>query len=79
MIATLYVNMMYYTVVIPNCGPIPTVEHSTHIRNSARVTYTCLRGFTLVGSSTLTCLASETWSPDTPTCIGMLSHDLCIT
>lgn len=54
----------------PNCGPIPVVENSTPIQNMARVTYTCLDGFTLTGEATLSCLVNGSWSPGPPICNG---------
>lgn len=71
--------LCYIIAVLPNCGPIPVVENSTPIQNMARVTYTCLDGFTPFGVTTLTCLANGTWSPSPPTCRGsyyMLCHVL---
>ena len=35
------------------------------------VAYSCDLGFRLIGSSSLTCLASGNWSGDAPTCQGM--------
>ena len=35
------------------------------------VVYSCNPGFRLVGSSSLTCLASGSWSGVAPTCQGM--------
>ena len=64
--------------VMPDCGSIPLVENSTPIQNSERVTYTCLDGFTLSGSPTLTCLANETWSPSPPICNGMQCFVVCM-
>ena len=37
-----------------------------HLGNTA--TYSCNSGFDLVGSSTVTCLASGQWSDGAPTC-----------
>ena len=55
----------------------PTLSHPTNGRVSissrsvgGRVSYFCNYGYTLVGSSTLTCLSGGIWSGSTPTCQG---------
>ena len=37
-------------------------------------TYTCISGYELVGTDTLTCGSDGMWSPDPPVCTRELSH-----
>ena len=67
-----------------NCGTLtnPTngqVSYTagTIIRQTA--TYSCNRGYNLVGNRTHTCQATGLWSESAPTCLGMLLlHPTCM-
>ncbi len=73
---------MLFSVI--ECGPVPTVEHSTNQNNGSTggdsVIYKCDQGYNQTGSSILTCQINDQWSPAKPTCSGkktILTHPLC--
>ena len=66
-------NFLPYTVV--DCGALydPTngqvsTQHGTAYNRVA--TYTCVKGYELVGTASRTCTASGLWSSSAPTCNG---------
>ena len=55
------------------CGPAPDAPANGQRSGSGRafrstVTYTCNRGYTLLGSSSVTCMANRQWSGRAPIC-----------
>ncbi|XP_065890017.1 scavenger receptor cysteine-rich domain-containing group B protein-like isoform X1 [Dysidea avara] len=76
-----YINSSFFPFLYPiflgrlnqvggNCGPAPQVDHSSNIHSGQQVTYSCVRGYDLIGSSVINCLPSGVWSPDPPMCNG---------
>ena len=61
-----------YAAVPPHCFKLPDVAHaqvSTHNTDvGTEVTFTCDTGFTIFGSSVVTCMANGRWSSPTPFC-----------
>ena len=60
-----------------DCGTLtdPTngqVSHTAGTTFEQAATYSCDRGYNLVGGSTRTCQATGVWSGSAPTCQGML-------
>ena len=69
-------SILYYsTHIVVDCGRPPFVFFSTSDTTATTVgtviTYTCFSQRRLVGDRQRTCLSSEQWSGDTPTCVGM--------
>ena len=63
-------HVLYHFIVGGNCGPAPQVDRSSNIHSGQQVTYSCVRGYDLIGSSVINCLPSGVWSPDPPMCNG---------
>ena len=68
--------MSFYSVVV-DCSSPPTlttgqVDTSSGTTFGSTVTYTCNTGYTLTGSSSLTCGSDGNWSPVSPTCESKL-------
>ena len=68
-------HMMYSYLVSTavNCGSLTNpangrVSHSGGTTFRKTATYSCNRGYNLVGSSTRTCQSTRRWSGSTPTC-----------
>ncbi|EDO36503.1 predicted protein, partial [Nematostella vectensis] len=55
-----------------DCGPLPTPMNGTKIGSLTtfpnKVTFTCVEGFNLIGSSIRHCQSDSTWSGSQPTC-----------
>ena len=62
--------------VADGCGPPPHVENAMSFGDGFfpgdMVSYRCLRGYYMTGSSALKCLPDNTWSNRPPSCIGTL-------
>ena len=59
-----------------NCGPLTdpangSVTHTAGTDVGQTATYSCNRGYNLVGDSTRTCQARGNWSGSAPTCQGV--------
>ena len=66
-------SMFYFFLVAVDCGELMAPENGAVSTSSgttftSTATYSCNDGYTLVGVSTRTCLASGSWSDSAPTC-----------
>lgn len=59
-----------------NCGPPPDVEFASRsfpdesaFGVGSVIVYTCAAGYSLDGSSSLSCVTGGTWNNDAPTCV----------
>ena len=74
-----FIKYTLYTVasIIGSCGYLSSPSYGrvsvTTLGIRERATYTCNSGFSLVGSSTRTCLSEGSWSGSQPICNCMLN------
>ena len=52
------------------------VNHTAGTSFGQTATYSCDRGYNLMGNSTRTCQETGNWSESAPTCQGMLLHSV---
>ena len=75
-----YLKSRFYTVasIIGSCGYLSSLRYGrvsmTALNVGGTATYTCYNGFSLVGSSTRTCLSNGSWSGSQPICNCRLNH-----
>ena len=65
-----------YDFVLSDCliPPTPTNGRVSYTEKDSEVSYTCRRGYSLVGLSTRHCSDNGTWSGDTPYCSESIEH-----
>ena len=69
-------KLYFEALIIGTCGYLSSLRYGrvfvTNRDIGGRATYTCNSGFSLVGSSTRTCLSNGSWSGSQPICNCML-------
>ena len=64
--------MMFFFLLVLACGDLPNPRFGrvdlTGRTIGSTATYSCQRGYTLVGTSTRTCQANRQWSGVAPVC-----------
>ena len=70
-----YFGIVPFLLTVVNCGTLsnPARGHVSHTGGTTfgkRATYSCNKGYNLVGSSTRTCQTARLWSGSAPTCQG---------
>ena len=74
-IIKLYISTCFNSIVaVVDCGPLNNPGNGrvvlTGTTFGSTATYSCQKGFALVGSSTRTCQANRVWSGQAPVCQG---------
>ena len=74
---------VFHVLTAVECGTLtnPTngqVSHTGRTTFRQTATYSCDRGYDLVGNSTRTCQANGVWSGSIPICQGVLLGHVCM-
>ena len=73
---TSFAEILKHLITAVDCGapvaPKNGQMNGTSFRYGDEVTFSCTKGFQLVGSQTLKCIASGVWIGNVPECTGIL-------
>lgn len=73
-----FLSIVYFAVIkcspilFPFPGNMTCVDTLEPFSFGSRCSFTCQKGYSLMGDTTMTCLPSGKWTSSTPTCAGLL-------